>query len=145
MRGHIISAYFIAVLTSALAMDLAILFGSGAPSDWLSLDFLPCVIPIWTSTSIVILIGSCLPAALMIALSQRHHIRSLSFFIAWSCGAALILACIVTASTGPSALPPEDPDYLSFDHALVRIITLFEYAAFTGGLTYGLVLRWLLD
>lgn len=136
MRHSTLRAYLTAVAFSAAAMDLSFFVWSGAyasvegPADFL---WLPVF---WLGTVAVVLIGSFVPAAVMAGISKRFEIRSLLFFVGWSCAASLVLAVLVAGLAWSPDVPPQDPDYLTFPHLLRRVAGLFASVAAVGGVTY---------
>lgn len=136
MRHSTLRVYLAAVAVSAAAMDLTFFVWSKA---YLSVEaaadalWLPVI---WLSTAVAIFVGAFAPAAAMAGLSERFKIRSLLFFLGWSCAASLVLAVLVTEMIWSRSVPPEDPEYLAFLDLLRRVAGLFASAAAAGGFTY---------
>lgn len=143
MGDRTLSAYLLAVAASALAMDLAFLIWASDLGDFYNLMLAPADLLLWVVTCLFTLAGSSFPAAVMVGISQRRQIRSLWFFLFWSCAWALILAYIACLLLWSPPAPPEDPDYLSFERELDGITGLFECGGLVGGLAYWAALRWL--
>ena len=141
MFDRTLKAYFAAVATSATAMDLLFLIWADVFSSIAGPDEVFWLVLFWLFTLILTLAGSFVPAVAMVGLSRRFQIRSILFFVGWSCAASLGVACIATWLVWWPDVPPDDPDYLSFAQAYYRIALFFGCGGLAGGVTYWLVDR----
>ena len=139
MFDRTLAAYFAAVVASATAMDLLCLIRADVFSSIAGSGDVLWLLLFWLFTAILTLVGSFVPAIAMVGLSRRFQIRSILFFVGWSCAAALGVACITTWLVWWPDVPPDDPDYLSFAHAYYRIALFFGCGGLAGGVTYWFV------
>jgi len=140
MRDPTLKAYLGSVAAAATTTFLAFIWWSGLYSVILDLEDVAFLLLFWFVVFALMLVGTFIPAAVMVGLSQRLKLETVLYHVAWWSAASLLPACLVTWLFWSPDLP-DDPDYLSFANALRRVALLFLCGGPVGGLTYWYLIR----